>query len=260
GVPTARADELRRVAGVAAARPDPGRLTPGRYWYVRSTGAVMATVGDQPSYSYLLKGTRELWVAADGSGRLRETIPGRPRFLTAGDRANWVASGSPALESGTTDERFRPGELSPGATVGDGSYESLLALPTDPDDLFEHFHQQAARHPRGPELEMFALVSDVLREAPAPPRLQAALYEVAARIKGVNLVEQATDPAGRPGALVWVVRGEGLRHELYFDPATATPLGEREIVERAGAMDGLPKGTVVGYSSTLAAGVVGSVT
>src|SRR4030095_10692912 len=93
---------------------------------------------------------------------------------------------------------------------------------------------------------------------PAPPRLQAALYEVAARIKGVNLVEQATDLAGRPGGLVWMVDGEAVRQELYFDPATATPLGEREIVERAGAMDGLPKGTVVGYSSTLAAGVVGS--
>src|SRR4029453_2301355 len=217
GVPTARADELRRVAGVAAARPDPGRLTPGRYWYVRSTGAVMATVGDQPSYSYLLKGTRELWGAGEGSGRLPETIAGRPRFLTAGDRANWVASGSPALESGTTDERFRPGELSPGATVGDGSYESLLALPTDPDELFEHFHQQAAGHSRGTEVEMFVLVSAVLRGAPAPPRLPAALYEAGARLKGVNRVEQAPDPAGRPGALVWMVDGEGVRHELYFD-------------------------------------------
>jgi hypothetical protein len=49
---------------------------------------------------------------------------------------------------------------------------------------------------------MFVLVSDALRVAPAPPQLQATLYEVAARIKGVNLVERATDPSGRPGAVV----------------------------------------------------------
>jgi hypothetical protein len=256
----AAADVLRDAARVAAARPDPGRLTPGRFWYARSVGTAVATTGDQPPWSVRQEVTREFWVGADGSGRIRERS-GKAEFLTPQDRRNWEQSGRPDLGEGrVSDERFKAGELTAGSTVG--SYDDLLALPTDPGRLYDYFHKQADGHSRGTEVEMFVLVSDVLRETPAAPALQAALYEVAARIPGVQLVGPTTDRTGRHGTGIAMVDLEGSRHELVFDPGTATPLGERETTTRPGQFAPgmtVPAGTVISDSAELETGFVGSV-
>lgn len=257
----AAADVLRDAARVAASRPDPGRLTPGRFWYARSVSTAVATTGDQPPWSVRQEFTREFWVGADGSGRIRERS-GKAEFLTPQDRRNWEDSGRPDLGEGqSSDERFKAGELTAGSTVG--TYDDLLALPTDPGRLYDYFHKQADGHSRGTEVEMFVLVSDVLRETPAPPALQAALYEVAARIPGVQLVGPTTDRTGRHGTGIAMVDGEGSRHELVFDPGTATPLGERETTIKPGQFAPgmtVPAGTVISDSAELETGFVGSVT
>jgi hypothetical protein len=257
----AAADVLRDAARVAAARPDPGRLTPGRFWYARSVGAWIATNGDRPPWSVRQEVTREFWVGADGSGRIKEHT-GKAEFLTPQDRRNWEKAGRPDLGEGqNSDERFKAGELTAGSTVG--TYDDLLALPTDPDKLYAYFHEQADGHSRGTDVEMFVLVSDVLRETPAPPALQAALYEVAARIPGVQLLGPTTDPAGRHGTGIAKVDRDGARHVLIFDPATATPLGERETATRPIQVSpGIkaPAGTVLGEDAELETGFVGSVT
>jgi hypothetical protein len=257
----AAADALRDAARVAAARPDLGRLTPGRFWYARSVSAWMATNGDQPPWSVRQEVAREFWVGADGSGRIRERY-GKAEFLTPQDRRNWEKAGRPDLGEGqVSDERFGAGEDTAGSTVG--TYDDLLALPTDPGKLYDYFHKQADGHSRGTDVEMFVLVSDVLRETPAPPALQAALYEVAARIPGVELVGPTTDRTGRPGTGIAKADHEGARLMLIFDPATATPLGERETTTRPVEYSPgvqVPAGTVVGDSAELETGFVGSVT
>ena len=103
---------------------------------------------------------------------------------------------------------------------------------------------------------MFTLVGDALRESDASPALRASLYEVAARIPGVELVGPATDRVGRHGVAVAYVDGKiHERHELIFDPRTATLLGE-EYVELEGNSYGYSPGTVTGYATYVVSGVV----
>ena len=48
---------------------------------------------------------RQLWLGADGSGRILETV-GTPTFVTPADQAAWVAHGSPAISTAPSDTTF----------------------------------------------------------------------------------------------------------------------------------------------------------
>jgi hypothetical protein len=245
---------------VAAARPGTGRLGPGQYWYAKSVGTVLSTTGDSGGFTVRLEVTREFWVAADGSGRIRERS-GKAEFVTAKDRANWARAGRPDLGTGASDERFGPGELSAGSTVAD-SYADLLALPTDPAKLYGLLRKQAEGNGRGTDVEMFVLVSDLLRETPTPPALRAAAYRVAAMIPGVELLGPVTDRAGRHGTGIAKTDREGVRSELIFDQRTATPLGERETATKPVRLSPAvvaPAGTSMEDDAVLATGIVGAV-
>ena len=75
------------------------------------------------------------------------------------------------------------------------------------------------------------IVGELLREAPTPPALRAALYRVAARIPGVELVGAVRDEQGRRGIAV-ALPEETERNELVFDPRSAALLGERSVTTR----------------------------
>jgi hypothetical protein len=107
-------------------------------------------------------------------------------------------------------------------------------------------------------VEMLVLVGDLLRETTAPPPLRAALYEVAARIPGVQLVGAVRDPAGRRGVAVALVDEQGIRSELVFDPETSALLAERDVLAgRVPKLDAAP-GTTIGHTTYLDTAVVGS--
>ena len=115
---------------------------------------------------------------------------------------------------------------------------------------------QAVGHGNSTDSEMFTLVGDALRESDASPALRAALYEVAARIPGVELIGPAVDRVGRHGVAVASVDSKiGLRHELIFGRKTAALLGE-EYVELEGNADGYPVGAVSGYATYVTSAVV----
>jgi hypothetical protein len=105
---------------------------------------------------------------------------------------------------------------------------------------------------------MFVLVGDDLRETAASPAQRAALYEVAARIPGVELVGRVTDSAGRPGiAVAMTDTSSRSRQVLIFDPTTSQLLAEEQTVV-AGNEFGWPSGTVMGRTTYLEHAVVGS--
>jgi hypothetical protein len=90
------------------------------------------------------------------------------------------------------------------------------------------------------------------------PPLPATLYEVAARIPGVQLVGAVRDPAGRRGVAVALVDEQGIRSELVFDPETSALLAERDVLaERVPKPDAAP-GTMIGHTTYLETAVVGS--
>jgi hypothetical protein len=232
----AAANVLRRFATVARAQAAPKPVTAGHFRYTKSLVAYLS--GGKGWYA-LSPGVREIWLGPR-VGRIHERW-GKPMFPTAADRKAWIAAGRPQVnpreDSGTFPAPPRPD------------------LPTDPDALYAKLYSRAVGHGHGTESEMFTLVGDALRESDASPALRAALYEVAARIPGVELVGPTRDRIGRRGVAVAYSDESHERHELIFDPRTAALLGE-EYVQLDGNPYGYPAGTLTGYATYVSTAVV----
>lgn len=215
---TAAAGFLSELAVVAAAQPAAPAVHAGSYAYTKSESMYLFGTG---TYSALIPRTREIWIAPDGSGRIRESA-GEPVFLRESDRAAWVAAGS--LRVRGIDEDFGPGGL---------HFEDLSALPTDVAAMTTLVRERASRTQVPLDVEMFVVVGDLLRETWAAPEVRAALYRVAAGIPGVELIGSVQDRAGRQGVAVAKTRyhvGGTQRHTLIFDPTTTTLLGEESVL------------------------------
>jgi hypothetical protein len=253
GPDAAAAEILRAAARAAAGEPVPAATG---YRHTSSIGAWMtyATAAKQPggsaaagdgSYKYLQPVTREIWIARDGSGRIRQTS-GEPTFFSEQDRARWLAAGSPSDRA--IDSDFGPGGL---------SYANST-LPTDPVALRAILLAQALFSKNGTNVEMFVLVGDALRETVPSPALRSALFEVSATIDGVEALGSMNDRAGRPGIAVGISggpSGDRTQRILIFDPTTHVLLGEEERAVET-TRDGIPAGSVVGSTTYLVSDVV----
>jgi hypothetical protein len=228
---------------VKAQKPLPP-IAERRVLYVKSVAGYMATWADRGNFSVFEPHVREIWQGPEG-GRLVET-GGPPRFLGERDRKRWIAAGRPKLtgwRSGTTPLPA----------------QEPSTLPTDPDDLFSAIEEEARGHSEGTNRQMFTRVADYLRETNIRPAHRAALYEVAARIPGVEYVGPTRDSAGRRGVAVAMENPEdGIRHTLVIDPRTGTLLAEQQVT-LADNYYGYPEGTVVGHSTYLVTAMVEAV-
>jgi len=244
GTGSAAAATLKKAAAVARTQTPliPG---PGQFLYTKSVDAYLSTTvpaGVGTDYSVLVPHVRETWLGPDG-GRLYETS-GKPTFLSARDRARWVANGSPSLTESASEDPLDAAKP--------------LDLPTDPDALYARLQHEAAGNGNGTDAEMFTLVGDSLRETSATPEQRAALYQVAARIPGVELIGRVKDTAGRPG--IAVARDHnGIRSTLIVDPDTSALLSEEDVA-LAGNTFGYAPGTRVGYATYLDQAIVDSKT
>lgn len=229
---------LRRMATVARAQEAQKPLTAGHFRYTRS---IVGSMSGGQGWNAVNPGVREIWLGPRNGGFLHERWH-KPTFPTAADRQGWIAAGRPQV-----NPREDSGKLPP---------SPRHRLPTDPDALYAKIHDDAVGRGNGTKPEMFTRVADALRESGASPALRAALYEVAARIPGVELLGPATDRIGRRGVAVAYVDGKiHERHELIFDRKTAALLGE-EYVQLDGNPYGYPAGTVTGYATYVVNAVV----
>lgn len=103
------------------------------------------------------------------------------------------------------------------------SWDQLYALPTSPGPLERELRAGINGAGADDDSELFTIVGDLLRETPAPPSLRKELWEVAARVPGVQLIGAVTDSTGRAG--VAVQRG-GQRYVL--DPDNGRLLEESQ--------------------------------
>jgi hypothetical protein len=233
----AAARVLRNIATVARTQEAPKPLKRGQFRYTKS---VVAFMSGGKGWNALSPGIREFWMGPTG-GRIHERW-GKPMFPTPADRKAWIAAGRPQVSTREDSANIPP--------------THPLDLSTDPDELYATLHGRAVGHGNSTRPEMFTLVGDALRETGASPALRAALYEVAARIPGVQLVGPAKDRIDRRGVAVAYVDGKiHERHELIFDRRTAALLGE-EYVELDDNPYGYPAGTATGYSTYVSSGVV----
>jgi hypothetical protein len=250
---SAAAATFVHLAKVAASQPATSPPGPGQYEYTESDGSNddCTNEGSTSFYCYFLPEQRQIWIGADGSGRILETF-GTLSFVTPADRAAWVSAGSPSISTTPSDTTFGPHTLSDGP--GD-----LASLPTDPSALgAELSARKIEGGPPGPA-EDFVQIGDLLRETDASPALRAAVYQVAADIPGAILLGTVTDHSGRSGIGIARVNDDGVEQEYVFDPTTSALLGEEQLATSVNAGgEGVSAGTVLGWAVYLSSGIVDS--
>jgi hypothetical protein len=202
---------LAELAARAEIQPPPPESGP--YSYVHTQGWYLAT--DQMTDGRILDARveeteRELWVAADGSGRIKETRDSRPSQM-----------------SGV----YGPGGLYPGPLAA-----TQAGVPAH-----VAVRQTSSPLPVGWLKDMKSLwLSQTV-----PPALQADLLRHLAIQRGLRL-EQTSDRAGRPGLAVSADdppsrSGHRSRHALVLDPETGMLLAAEEIaVQRSDLAAGMP--------------------
>ena len=250
GATSAAAAELNRLASTASQQPATIPAPAGSYLYFASYQSIVYTDGLGPSLfvTMLVPEDRSIWIASDGSGRLATTY-GTPQFMSPKDEQNWVRAGSPPLSSllpPVTDQTFGPHGL---------NGPDLSQASTDPETLNTQISNRVLESgPSGPG-ETFVQVGDFLRESDASPALRSALFQVAANIPGIEVLDSATDHSGQTGIGVALVQG-GIQTEYIVDPSTSVLLGETETAVSADNKYQVPPGTSVGWATYQMSGVV----
>ena len=231
---------LRKVAHTALRQRPPVPLVKGHFRYTKSSQAYLVIDGDKNGWVALGPKIREVWLGPTGGLVIERS--GKPRFLSESDREHWIAAGSPQVNPPTVDEKLPPPRPN--------------NLPTDPDALYARLHAQVEGNSYSADAEMLGEIGDALREADISPQLRAALFEVAARIPGIQLIGPVTDRVGRHG--VAVAYSDSTRHqsqELIFDPKTSALL-EEDYRVLDGNQFGYPAGTLIGYATYVSSAVV----
>ncbi|MEV5705616.1 CU044_5270 family protein [Actinoallomurus sp. NPDC052274] len=242
---------LDRAATAARGQRDPHPRA-DQYVFAESVDGGYAS---GPGYSPRWQGMRrKVWLPVDGkrNGLLQERE-------TAGD--------GPAKGGWNTTVLKQPG----GGPLGDpNDYASLDRLSRDPDKLLAQLHQRyPARHSSDPardrsaDEQVFNGITGMVAESYLPPSLRAALFQATKKIKGITLVGDSTDAAGRHGVAVALSFREGIREEIIFDRTTYAPLGSRTVLADAAAynrlfadMKGVPQGRTLSTAAMLSTRIV----
>lgn len=145
-------------------------------------------------------------------------------------------------------------------------YNQLRFLPTTPEKMlaFLRASSGATNDPKAdrrssPDELTFGAAGEMVGESYLPAPQRAALYRALALIPGLELVENATDAAGRAGVgVAFRDTNRGVRRELIFDPETFRYLGERAFVTDAAAAKA-PVGAQTAATAQLSAEVVDTI-
>lgn len=167
-------------------------------------------------YSLRIYAVVESWIAHDGSGRTRTSYQSVD-FASEEDRQAWQAAGSPELPSigEPIDEDYAGGGL---------PFYAVDELPTEPAALRHALSEGRVIAAAPGDVNLLSTIGTLLAQGNASQDLRQALFEVAARIDGVAVDHQATDPIGRAAVAVSVSDPSG-ETRLYFDPIDASLLG-----------------------------------
>lgn len=251
--------------------PPSGSRTKPRYFTDRQLGADNAMPALVPTL-------KEVWTAADGTTRERETLDW-VAFLSGADQRRWKGAGSPPPFAYDPDEHH-VGHDGSGRLVKDFaskafrgrhefSYMSRLSgLPTEPEALrlaVENRGSESSSVDPSPadSLRGGATVErllNILGEPMASPALRAAGFNALAEIPRIGLERDVADVAGRKGDAIGWVRERGFGRRFIFDPHTGKILAEAEMIYggKYAAENGVPPETVFRETAYLQSGIVDS--
>ncbi len=218
---------------------------PGQFIYVTSVTTYLELSGAPTGIqAWLYKTGRQIWQSVDGqqAGMLEivqddnQKLPWGPTPpVVTGNRTSWSSL---------------PASSCPGAAPQRGSYTFLTTLPTDPRLLRAWIYQHPDDGGAKSDEQVWTGIGDMLREMLVPPKLAAALFQVAATIPGAAVVPHAANAVGLRGVAVSLSGAE-----LIFDPRTYQLIGEGAVLTKPVAGQG-PAGTVVASTAQLQARVV----
>jgi hypothetical protein len=201
--PVASADArevLHQAAVAAVARPDL-HPRPDQFIYLRTINGG----GGQATRTY------QVWLSADGR---RDGL-----VDNGGDRM--VLPGCPNGRQPTRDKQDRVIPEQTQECVASPGYRN--DLPTTADAMSTWLRRNASGTPG----DINAVGKDVFGLAGAsylPPRSLGALFEAASRLRGMQVIPDATDATGRHGVGVSWLK-DGMRMTLIFDRSTHAFLG-----------------------------------
>lgn len=248
-IPGTVKSNLQRIA--RQFRTSPGQPTSGtkRYAYVNTQSwSLFTRVDGQQVRSAVVPEMREIWVAADGSGRLR-VAAGVPSFPSEQSRQAWQAAGRP--RPGIQDIRYPGGGLS-------AMYPRVL-----PEDVGGLRAALAVSHPvRNGPAETLVAISDLYNEQLPSGLTRASILDALAEVPGLQLQGRTIDRVGRPGVAVGVIStmtGLPTRFTLVFDEHDGRLLDQEQVLTTtAGRLD-VPIPSVISYTTYLAGGWVDDV-
>ncbi|MFJ9893808.1 CU044_5270 family protein [Streptomyces sp. NPDC091280] len=207
----------------------------------------------QGQYVYIASKVASTYYREDGddSKVVSDQLHSRQVWSSLDGKDGWL------IEAGQTSDK---GITLASKVAPAGAYNTLAALPTDPDTLLQRIYRESNAHrdaevPR--DQAAFVAIGDLLTESYPPAELGAALYKAAAKIPGVVAVDDAADATGRHGvAIARENPADGERTEWIFDKKTLQFLGERTVVVKTVTGSHFKVGTVTFTSAITERGIV----
>jgi hypothetical protein len=272
---------LTDAATAAASQASVPRLRTGQYYYERNLvssinlcqvhttsggGQVLlggAEPGDGPMFNYVQDATREEWSTAVNEGAVEDTLTGVGHLFDAAEQAAWLRDGSPSIEhcadplSGGLQDIAAP-------TTGSGGVGDL---PTDPTTLGSliaagrvndvgqvsagdgHCPSKAGDapqiYPQGAVCSVsaqFDIANNLLVAPEGPQVVGPALYQILAKLPGVEELGTRTDALGRSGT---AIEDPSTGTVFLIDTTTGALLEQQDIeVSLPAANSDVPVGTV----------------
>jgi RNA polymerase sigma-70 factor (ECF subfamily) len=272
GADPAAASVLNSAAVAAIEVSDPV-VGPGQYLSVRTDGVFSLTgtleedaerirdeddgnVQDSDMVSALESYHDELYIPADRSDDWVWIQCMRAPVQTFGPRSEIFANEELAIrdEHDAHTIRFFSGGITPGGGSFGGYHQGMSrsddydALPRDPRQLLDSIYELNGNSGQSRDGQALGWIMDVLRAGTVPADFRAALYQAAARIPGVEIVEDQATLNGTTGiAIGRLERADNVRYDLIVDPETGQYIGEREVTLDGYA--GIPAGTARGWTT-----------
>ena len=183
-------------------------------------------------------------------------------YIPATKTDDWVWVRDPSTVARTfgaaSEKAARQNGTDPGETVraAEGAFyngkpqdDGLNSLPRDPTRLLNHIYLVTLGQGVSRDGEALVFIADTLRTGVVPADLRAALYDAAAMIPGVEIIDREANLDGRVGIALGRNETNGIRQEIIIDPDDGQLIGEREVFTRANVISGWPAGAPMGYTA-----------
>lgn len=243
---------LNQAADRAIGSTDPV-VGPDEYLHITTVAVSAMTVVASPTGvgTWLVTYTDELFVpgnpATEWVLRRSPHVPYRAEDATLAAE-HGMQEGMPGFTERATEGAFF-GEPQQGEW-GTPTPEFLASLPRHPEQLLDQIRTHAGDAGPSPDGEALVVIADTLRTGFVPGDLRAALFQAAALIPGVELIDEQANLNGQVGVAVGRYEpNNGERQEIIFDPETGAMIGERDVLVDRGNGPLLPAGTAPSWTA-----------